>query len=620
MTKKKEIHYIEIENKIKIDRELDEYISINVPIVIYGEVGKSFYLENKFENAFVIDAREILDFKNLCGYYAFKNEEIKYNNGILIDSMKEGRILVIKRIDLNINLLYFLYSVIKYRKIVNNLGDEFQAHEDFKIIFTSKERLEIDDLYFVGPIRFNLYNVLPLKEPVKSCIKNLVVFAMKNRAAKCLYNEQIKCGKICLLRNSACLEDFNCCLETDYLCGVHFRSLVQLVENINGIDKLTFDNRMCIYSNFCNIFLKHDSEEILTLLNLNQPQQTVLYEENVGRTYPFLLGVRNLVLNVRNSKHSLLIGETGAGKTSVVQYLARNSQKYFNFETSLKIINMSSDFDGTDLIGGYCTLNIDKKIRDIYDKFSLAKPNTLDSNIFLNKLKEYLSTIKAEDSQKYLELEKEINEVEKCLEKKVNFIYKEGLIIKAMREGTWVLLDEINLCNEETLGLIEAIVCKSRIIHFESDGQEETIVHPNFRLFACMNPHGDHGKKKFDSQYFNHIFFYDYSADVDDIHLVIKSTLKEKLDKYEYKRLAEFYYELKKKIYTRELVNRLEPLLTGRTLVRALNSIKLNAEIEIGDILSVLFLTQFNLQSKIIAKNLMSEYFHLRSKNKENHL
>ncbi|KAF9764267.1 Midasin [Nosema granulosis] len=593
-----------IEDIDRINEEVDEYTSLNIPIVLYGDVGKVYYLKQKFSDSILIDAREIMDFKNLCGYYAFKDRDIKYNNGILIDTMRNGRKLIIKRIDLNMNLLYFLYSVIKYRTVVNSLGEEFKAHKDFKIMFTSKDRFEIDDLFFVGPIAFSLENVLLLKEPVKNCMKTLLAYTFKNISKKCLYDEQKKCEKVCILRNSECLNEGVCCFDRGILCGIHFRDLIQLTSNISAIEKLTFENRMNIYMNFCNIFLKHDSEEVLTLLNLNQPQYTVLYEENIGRTYPFLLGVRNLILNVKNHRHTLFIGETGAGKTSVVQYLSRNSQKYFGYQTSLKIINMSSDFDGTDLIGGYCTLDIGKKIRDVFDKYKISKPSTLDNFVLLETLKRHCEIIGGA-------LKEEILEIEKCLEKKVNFIYKEGLLIQAMKEGTWILLDEINLCNEETLNLIDSLVCKNKIIHFDSDGQVETIIHPNFRLFACMNPHGDHGKKKFDSYYFNHIIFYDFSTDIEDIHRVIESNLQQTLDKSECERLAEFFYELKRKIHARELVNRIEPLLTGRTLVRALKSIRANTDISISEVLSVLFLTQFNLQSKIIARNMLADYFNI---------
>lgn len=43
------------------------------------------------------------------------------------------------------------------------------------------------------------------------------------------------------------------------------------------------------------------------------------------------------------------------------------------------------------------------------------------------------------------------------------FSFVEGVLVKAIREGKWVLLDEINLASAETLqrlsGLLEVCVC-----------------------------------------------------------------------------------------------------------------------------------------------------------------
>ena len=64
------------------------------------------------------------------------------------------------------------------------------------------------------------------------------------------------------------------------------------------------------------------------------------------------------------------------------------------------------------------------------------------------------------------------------------FAYVEGIVTKAAKNGHWLLVDEINLASSE---------CLDAILHI-FDGEIEC--HPDFRLFACMNPATDTGKKK----------------------------------------------------------------------------------------------------------------------------
>jgi midasin (ATPase involved in ribosome maturation) len=63
--------------------------------------------------------------------------------------------------------------------------------------------------------------------------------------------------------------------------------------------------------------------------------------------------------------------------------------------------------------------------------------------------------------------------------------------------GCWVLLDEINLASAETLeclsGLLEG--SSGSVYLLERGDQKPVERHPDFRLFACMNPATDVGKK-----------------------------------------------------------------------------------------------------------------------------
>ncbi|KAF4522959.1 hypothetical protein B566_EDAN009549 [Ephemera danica] len=69
--------------------------------------------------------------------------------------------------------------------------------------------------------------------------------------------------------------------------------------------------------------------------------------------------------------------------------------------------------------------------------------------------------------------------------------------VRAVVTGEWVLLDEINLASAETLQCLSGLLEGSTgSLHLLERGDEKPITrHPDFRLFACMNPATDVGKK-----------------------------------------------------------------------------------------------------------------------------
>ncbi|KAI6016225.1 hypothetical protein EDC04DRAFT_2881627 [Pisolithus marmoratus] len=73
---------------------------------------------------------------------------------------------------------------------------------------------------------------------------------------------------------------------------------------------------------------------------------------------------------------------------------------------------------------------------------------------------------------------------------KFAFDFVEGPLVRALRAGDWVLLDEINLASSETLECVTALLNGPT-----ADRWKPVPRHPDFRLFACMNPATDVGKK-----------------------------------------------------------------------------------------------------------------------------
>ena len=75
----------------------------------------------------------------------------------------------------------------------------------------------------------------------------------------------------------------------------------------------------------------------------------------------------------------------------------------------------------------------------------------------------------------------------------------DGLLVEAMRAGHWVLLDEINLATPETLQGLAGILEGQSLCLTEKGDLAPVPRHPDFRLFAAMNPPTDVGKKELPS-------------------------------------------------------------------------------------------------------------------------
>ncbi|WUR04219.1 midasin MDN1 [Vairimorpha necatrix] len=583
-----------IKNYKDLLKDMESYKNLKIPICIYGEIGKTRFLKSIIKNLIIIDSREISDIRNLSGFYAIENGEINYVEGILITALKKGLNILFKNIDQNYNLQFFLNSVIKNRKIVNNKNEEIFAEKNFNIFFTSKEKFKNNDIYFLGPVNYTLFKY-PKK--LENIMENVIHLLNSNVNTKCDHNKNMDCNKFCMSGNFDCYNGSTLCLSKQTNLRIfHYKKIFQLHKLLDEKILNSHEARLEFYDKLVTLFLNHDSEELLSTLNLNYFPDVVIFDFNIVKTYAYKLAIRNILNNIKMKKYSLLIGETGVGKTSLVQYICNNSRKYFDQEINLKVVNMSPDVDGYDLIGGYGSFDIEKRITDLYNKHLISKPKIFDNKILIKDLKEKVN-------------DEEVDFLEKCIQNKTNFIWKDGILVEAMKNGFWILLDEINLCNDETLGMIDSLLSKKEVINYERKNVEKIEIHKNFMLFACMNPGNDHGKKNFISHNFNYVTFYDFTSNIFDIKAVIANYVQNILEEKEIEKLSEIFYEIKQGIRNKELTNKIEPLISGRTLIRCLNAIKNNRNINIMDIFSVFILTQFDLQSRSVIYSKLSSLF-----------
>ncbi|CAK9810772.1 MDN1 [Anthophora quadrimaculata] len=300
----------------------------------------------------------------------------------------------------------------------------------------------------------------------------------------------------------------------------------------------------------------------------------------------------------------LLVGETGTGKTSCVQYLAQITGH------KLIVINMNQQSESTDLLGGYKPVDLKLLILPIREEFEILfrsyfaiEPNKKFLNhvarcfeerkwktlttLMIHSTSAALTRLKSSaNKQPEVELLKKWEKIAQKLEKlrtqvqsqySLAFSFVEGSLVKALKNGDWVLLDEINLATAETLECLSGLLEGSRgsLSLLERGDKEPIKRHDDFAIFACMNPATDVGKKDLPIGLRNRFteFFVDELTEKSDLELLVNSYLNDlNLPPEKIRSIVKFYLNVRKEAETSLLDGTgHKPHYSLRTLCRALS-------------------------------------------------
>ena len=254
-----------------------------------------------------------------------------------------------------------------------------------------------------------------------------------------------------------------------------------------------------------------------------------------------LLVLSSIASALTQNEPLVLVGEAGVGKTSVLQFLAHS------LGVRLTVLNLNHQSDASDVVGGYRPYEMGVVVMalvnelvgsdDLFGKVISRKANTawiiaLERAV---QRKEWKKTVRmlhamAERAAEKLQLkgrprsapppaadERKVDEGVRVrwqrfyhsvnrlalqvqqMQGKASlplFHFSEGALIAALRAGNWILLDEINLASADTLERLTGLLDSSEgSVSLTERGDIDVVPrHPNFRLFAAMNP-PDYGKK-----------------------------------------------------------------------------------------------------------------------------
>ncbi|KAA3678763.1 midasin [Paragonimus westermani] len=232
--------------------------------------------------------------------------------------------------------------------------------------------------------------------------------------------------------------------------------------------------------------------------------------------------LERLAVGISNHEPLLLVGETGTGKTSAVQRLAQLCGR------RLHVVNLNQQSDSIDLLGGFKPVDMRTLIRPLREKFETLFCRTfrMETNAtFLGHINtcfndgrwrelftlmqhpSRLAVTRPETSarpdwltflQQLDQLQRRLEAVTKANQPSLGFAFIEGVLVRALQDGDWVLLDEINLAPAEMFDSLSGLLDSERgsLTLVERGDREPLKRSSDFHLFAAMNPSTDVGKRE----------------------------------------------------------------------------------------------------------------------------
>ncbi|KAG7818238.1 hypothetical protein KL928_003239 [Ogataea angusta] len=661
--------------------QLAQSIQRSEPVLLVGRsgTGKTFLINEvakqlQLDTMVKIHLNQQTDSKLLLGTYSSgaKPGTFEWKNGVLTTAVKEGRWVLVEDIDKAPNeVLSILLSLLEKRELtIPSRGEVIKAANGFQLISSLRVAGDLRKVTLPDMIGLRLWNVVELEEldtkelrtildtrfPLLANFTAMFIrcfqdvrelydsrkFLSMNRGAqpraltiRDLMKLCRRCTRILADRHvdSASLlpeEVFDLIFQETVDCftsSIVERGPIEAVVQAVAVCLEVPTSRATVHLNkHVPLFEEYpDSVSVgrahlrkKTALGLKPARKSAAF----ARTNHCLRLMEKIGVGVALCEPLLLVGETGTGKTTIVQEMARLLNK------KLTVINVSQQTEVGDLLGGFkpvttksLAIPLEEDFEELFRRSFSVKKNEqflkllaklfnkaqwkgvvrlwreafkMAETLFAKQDDELAKKRKLNDTDKaalmaeWRALYERVREFEKqasSADKSLVFKFVEGSLVHAVRSGDWVLLDEMNLAAPETLDSVAELLneetAQRNLLLSEKGDVESVKAHPDFRIFGCMNPATDVGKKDLPEgirSRFTEIYVHSPDQDIADLLMIIDSYIGRYAlaDEWVGNDVAELYLAAKRLADTNEIVDgsNQKPHFSVRTLTRTLQYVR----------------------------------------------
>ena len=254
----------------------------------------------------------------------------------------------------------------------------------------------------------------------------------------------------------------------------------------------------------------------LAVLDRKQDLQRSLSRQQVIHQATKFPKLQSIMFCIQHNWPCLLVGSTGSGKTSAIHHLA------VTLGADLVTMPLNADMDTMDLIGRYEQASLERNeaklrgnVRRLLRRLLLSQLTATGHRDFIKILSQMISNIENVDLQSmqselsslftstglsdFSVLAQEGQTLLKrlALDHRAQFEWVDGILIEALENGQWLVLDNANLCSSSVLDRLTALLEPDGHLSVTeqrcADGTARLVKpHPKFRLFLTMDPvHGE---------------------------------------------------------------------------------------------------------------------------------
>ncbi|KAG5922809.1 hypothetical protein E4U42_005244, partial [Claviceps africana] len=668
------------------------------PILLYGMagVGKTSFVHElamqlgKYSDMVTLHLNEQTDAKMLVGLYSTDSKpgSFQWRPGVLTTAVREGRWILIEDLDrAPTEVLSTLLPLIERKELlIPSRGERIRAATSFRLFatvrtsrgFNGRENLPS----FVGMRFWRPFYAEPLAAPeveevvlkTYPLLRKFVpgILAVHNRLSQLGRNATLMCrGRGAMDRQVNLRDLLKWCRR--------LRECLLAAGSTNGDEPISETTRDWMFMEALDCFVascpdtevgKHLTYAIAEEMHMSKDRADHYLSANIpplddtervfsiGRAQlrkkksssssrlqrskrPFASTahakrlLEQIAVAIKHEEPVLLVGETGIGKTTVVQQLADS------LGHKLIAVNLSQQSEVGDLLGGFKPVNVRSLAvplkEEFEDLFSATGISVSKNQKYLDqvgkcfaksqwsrlsklwkeapkmfvKIVTQLETLNVEQesvqdgSEQPAKRRKTQSKLQSLLELRPRwaafaqkldqfdiqisggsgafaFSFVEGNLVKAVRNGDWVLLDEINLASPDTLEAIADLLTgpqeRPSILLSETGEIEKIVAHPDFRIFGAMNPATDIGKRDLPAgirSRFTELYVKSPDADLKDLLTIIKTYLGNTSTKNDQAAddIARLYINTKRMAQEKRLVDGANevPHFSLRTLTRVLS-------------------------------------------------